>query len=95
MASKETGSVFIVKCPTCGDELIVGWMRGEIPVFEKDKINKGEIKQKVSKKDAQDLSDEKLTCTCLNVSCEFDKNKGRAVIEWTTAEPVVGNVNLH
>lgn len=96
MPSKETGAVYIVKCPTCGDELVVGWLRGEIPIFDKDKINKREIKQKVSKADANGLSNEKVICSCANaVMAEFDKTKGRVVVEWATDEPAVGNINLH
>ncbi len=95
MPQKETGSVFIGKCPKCGDELVVGWLRDEIPSFSPEDVEKGKVKQKISTKDVNDLSKDKLVCTCGNISAQFDTTKGRAVFTWQTEEPVVGNVNLH
>ncbi len=91
MKSKETGSIFIGKCPICGDELIVGWLRdGEsMPYFDP------KAKQKIATKDADEVAKDKQTCTCGNISASFDPKLGRAKFEWNTDEPPVGNVNLH
>jgi hypothetical protein len=91
MPSKETGSIFIGKCPLCGDELVIGWLRNdaEIPRFD------SKAKQRISVKDELNLGKDKQICTCGNCSAFFDTNKGRAVFNWTTDEPIVGNINLH
>ncbi len=96
MPTKETGAIFVVKCPICNDELVVGWQRDELPTLSStDDIETGKVKRKISTKSADDISNEKLTCTCGNVSAEFVEKKGRAVIDWVTKEPAVGNINIH
>ena len=101
MPQKETGSVFIGKCPVCKDELIVGWLRDGVPTFsemvmdEETKTMKPVAKQLVSTADVNGLASDKQTCSCGQLRVWFDMTKGRAVFDWDTDEPPVGNMNLH
>ncbi len=91
MPSKETGAMFICRCPNCGDELVLGWLRPghAVPSFD-PKANK-----KIGIKDVNDFASDEQSCTCGNVKARFDKQKGRAVFDWVDAEPMIGNINLH
>ncbi len=96
MGTKETGSTIVAKCPICLDELISGWIRDDIPTLSsKQDLEAGTVKQKIPQKNSDGLSNEKLTCTCGNISVEFKQNKGRVTIDWVTTEPAVGNINIH
>ena len=103
MPSKETGGIYVAKCPTCRDELVVGWNRGEIPLIDPvvtlpvgdpGRGGRGGI-QKIPPVAGNQLSLGPITCTDGNVTMQFIPGTGRATVTWVTAEPVVGNVNLH
>ena len=89
MPFKETGAIYIVKCPVCGDELVLGWLRdlAEIPFFD------AKAKQIMAATDANKIGSAKQTCSCGNASAQL--NLGKCRVEWQTAEPIVGNHNLH
>jgi hypothetical protein len=91
MGTKETGSIFVIKCPKCGDELVVGWIRkgDAIPTFD------SKAKQSIAPTDINDLASSKQICSCGNARASFDTMRGRCVIDWDTDEPTVGNINLH
>lgn len=92
MKTKETGSVFVAKCPICKDELVVGWLRDGLAKIDPKSDSK------TSATDVNGMATDKQTCTCGQLRFWFDLTKGRAVAEWdkdVEGEPMVGNVNLH
>ena len=108
MPAKRVGAVISAKCSICGDELLVGWDRGELPVLDPQRsptgdlvpgpdglplLTKGAVKK--AAKDAKGIMRGPLTCSDGNVTVRWDAGDGQALVEWLTAEPVVANVNLH
>jgi len=91
MPFKESGAIYISKCPLCADELIVGWIRNdnEIPHFDK---NANRI---IPVKDGEGIAKGPINCTCGNVTLTFRIPGGRVRCEWQTVEPSLGNINLH
>ena len=91
MPYKESGSIFVSKCPICKDELVVGWIREDKDIFSFDK-NANRI---IATKDAQKLARGPIVCSCGNVTLSFQVAGGRVRCEWQTQEPSLGNINLH
>ena len=91
MPYKESGSIYVSKCPICKDELIVGWIREEKDIFSFDK----NAKKIIAQKDGEKLAKGPISCSCGNITLSYFIVGGRVRCEWQSQEPSLGNINLH